>query len=65
MPMDPDDLPKHKRLTEIVLGVDLYGMSVGDLEERIALMEAEIARCREAIGQRNATKDAAAAFFKS
>jgi uncharacterized small protein (DUF1192 family) len=65
MPMDPDDLPKHKRLMEIVLGVDLYGMSVGDLEERIALMEAEIARCREAIGQRNATKDAAAAFFKS
>jgi uncharacterized small protein (DUF1192 family) len=64
MPIDPDELPKHKRLKEIVLGEDLYQMSVGDLEERIAVMEGEIARCREAIGARNATKDAAAAFFK-
>lgn len=64
MPIDPDELPRKKKLTEIVLGADLYALSVSDLEERIAVMESEIARCREAIAQRNATKDAAAAFFK-
>jgi uncharacterized small protein (DUF1192 family) len=64
MPIDPDELPRKKKFTEIVLGADLYTMSVSDLEERIAAMESEIARCREAIAQRNATKDAAAAFFK-
>ncbi|HEY1707682.1 MAG TPA: DUF1192 domain-containing protein [Rhizomicrobium sp.] len=64
MPLDPDDLPLKKKLIEIVIGADLYTLSVSDLEERIAVMEGEIARCRDAIGQRNATKDAAAAFFK-
>jgi uncharacterized small protein (DUF1192 family) len=39
-------------------------MSEGELAARIAAMEAEIARCREAIRARQATKDAAAAFFK-
>ena len=65
MPFDPDDLPRKKKLTEIVLGQDLYAMSEPDLNERIAEMEAEIARCREAIKARRATKDAAASFFKS
>jgi uncharacterized small protein (DUF1192 family) len=64
MPFDPDDLPLKKKLIEIVIGADLYTLSVSDLQDRIALMESEIVRCREAIGQRNATKDAAAAFFK-
>jgi uncharacterized small protein (DUF1192 family) len=64
MPIDPDELPFKKKITEITLGVDLYTMSVPDLNERIELLETEIARCREAISQRNATKDAAAAFFK-
>jgi uncharacterized small protein (DUF1192 family) len=64
MPIDPDELPRKKKFTEIVLGADLYTLSVSDLEERIAAMEHEIARCREAISQRNATKDAAAAVFK-
>jgi len=64
MPLDPDDLPFKKKITEITLGVDFYAFSVPDLEERIALLEGEIARCREAMAQRNATKDAAAAFFK-
>lgn len=64
MPIDPDELPFKKKITEITLGADLYAFSVPDLEERIALLEAEIVRCREAMTARNATKDAAAAFFK-
>jgi uncharacterized small protein (DUF1192 family) len=39
-------------------------MSEFELGARIMDMEAEIARCREAIGARRATKDAASAFFK-
>jgi len=34
------------------------------LELRISELETEIARCKEAITQRNATKSAAATFFK-
>jgi len=65
MPLDPDDLPLKKKNAEIVLGQDLYTMSEPELAARIADMEAEIARCREAIAARRATKDAAAAFFKN
>jgi uncharacterized small protein (DUF1192 family) len=65
MPMDPDDLPLKKKFTEIILGQDLSQLSEFELSARIMEMEAEIARCREQIGARKATKDAAAAFFKS
>ena len=64
MPIDPDELPIRKKPTEILLGADLYAMSEPDLAERIALLEAEIARCREAVKGRQATKTAADAFFK-
>jgi uncharacterized small protein (DUF1192 family) len=64
MPIDPDDLPIRKKPTEILLGADLYAMSEPDLAERIELLESEIARCREAIAGRQATKNAADAFFR-
>ena len=64
MPLDPDDLPIRKKPTEILLGADLYAMSEPDLAERIALLESEIARCREAIKGRQATKNAADSFFR-
>ena len=64
MPIDPDDLPLKKKHTEIVLGQDLSTLSEFELGARIMDMEAEIARCREAIAARRDTKDAAAAFFK-
>jgi len=64
MPIDPDDLPRKKKHAEIILGQDLSAMSEFELGARIMEMEAEIARCREAIGARRATKDAASAFFK-
>ncbi len=65
MPIDPDDLPLKKKVTEIVLGQDLSALSEFELGARIMEMETEIARCREAIAARKATKDAASAFFKS
>lgn len=43
---------------------DLYAMSIGDLEERIKSLKAEIARCEEAIAQRGSTKSAAEKLFK-
>lgn len=64
MPFDPDDLPLKKKHTEIVLGQDLSALSEFELGARIMEMEAEIARCREAIDSRRATKDAASAFFR-
>lgn len=43
---------------------DLYAMSVGDLEERIRSLKAEVARCEQAIAQRGSTKSAAEKLFK-
>jgi uncharacterized small protein (DUF1192 family) len=65
MPIDPDHLPLKKKVTEIILGQDLSALSEFELSGRIMEMEAEIARCREQISARKATKDAASAFFKS
>jgi uncharacterized small protein (DUF1192 family) len=64
MPLDPDDLPLKKKSTEIVLGQDLSQLSEFELAARIMDMEGEIARCRAAIGARQATKSAADSFFK-
>ena len=64
MPIDPEELQPRKKLPDIVLGEDISTLSAHELERRIAALETEIARCREAIAQRNATKSAADAFFK-
>jgi uncharacterized small protein (DUF1192 family) len=62
--MDLDDLQPRKKLPDIVLGEDIGALSAHELEERIKRLEAEIARCRDAIGARHATKSAAENFFK-
>jgi uncharacterized small protein (DUF1192 family) len=64
MPIDPDELLPKKKTPEIVLGEDLSFMSEHELETRIAALEGEISRCREAIAARRATKSAADTFFK-
>lgn len=64
MPLDPDDLPLKKKLTEIVLGQDISMLSEFELAQRIADMEGEIARCRDAIAARQKSKNAADSFFK-
>lgn len=65
MAFDPeDDLPKKPSAATLTLGSDLSALSAFELEARIADMEAEITRCRDAIKARAATKSAADAFFK-
>jgi uncharacterized small protein (DUF1192 family) len=66
--MDLDDLQPRKKppgnSSGIVLGEDISALSAHELEARIARLEEEIARCREAIKVRHATKSAAENFFK-
>ena len=65
MAIDADELMPKKKRPAIVLGEDLSELSAPELQARIGEMQAEIARCREAIAARDATKAAAATFFKS
>lgn len=64
MAIDPEELLPRKKAPEIVLGEDLSAMSGFELNARIAALETEIARCRDAIAARRATKSAADSFFK-
>jgi uncharacterized small protein (DUF1192 family) len=67
MPAFDDDVfgapPKKPATHEIGQLIDT--LSVHELEERIVLLREEIARLEAAIKARQATKDAASAFFKS
>lgn len=64
MAIDPEELLPRKKTPDILLGQDLSAQSEHELESRIAALEGEIARCREAIEARRSTKSAADAFFK-
>ena len=60
--IDDDDRPKKKIAHEI--GQDLALLSVQELDERIALMRAEITRLEADIARKQATRTAADHFFK-
>ncbi len=62
--MDQDDLQPRKKLPDIVLGEDISALSAHELKQRIGRLEEDIARCRQAIAARHATKSAAENFFK-
>ncbi|MCP5411623.1 MAG: DUF1192 domain-containing protein [Alphaproteobacteria bacterium] len=62
--MNLDDLEPRKARPAIVPGEDISTLSAHELEARIVVLEEEIARCREAIGARAATRSAAENFFK-
>jgi uncharacterized small protein (DUF1192 family) len=62
--IDLDELLPKKPKPQTILGEDLSAMSAQELEARIALLEAEILRSKDAIRERAATKSAANAFFK-
>lgn len=64
MPIDPEDLQPRKKLPDIVLGEEIAALSAHELENRIARLEEEIARCRDAIAARHATRSAAEGFFR-
>jgi uncharacterized small protein (DUF1192 family) len=55
MAIDPEDLSPRIKAPHFALGQDLSAMSEHELGLRIAAMEAEIVRCREAMKARAAT----------
>ena len=63
MAIEDDDKPRKKITHEI--GQDLSLLSVEELTERIALLNAEIERLEEAATKKRASKDAANSFFKT
>jgi uncharacterized small protein (DUF1192 family) len=64
MAIDLDELEPRKPKLDIVLGEDLSALSAHELEKRIAALEAEIARAKDALRSRATTKSAADAFFR-
>jgi uncharacterized small protein (DUF1192 family) len=63
MATEDDDRPRKKTSHEI--GQDLSLLSVEELNDRIAMLSAEVERLREAVTRKRASKDAADSFFKS
>lgn len=64
MPIDLDELLPRKKAPDIVLGEDLAAKSEHELVERIAELDREIVRCREAIAVRQLTRSAADSVFR-
>ncbi|MFL9841250.1 DUF1192 domain-containing protein [Sphingomonas sp. ST-64] len=63
--MDSDDLPRRTNDPAALLArQDLDPLSVAELEDRIALLEAEIARCRGRIEHAVNHRASADALFK-
>ena len=58
-----DDRPKPRKLHEI--GCDLTFLSAGELDERIALLRAEIDRLEADKSSKTSSRSAAESFFKS
>lgn len=63
MPVDDEDRPAKKVTHEI--GQDLALLSVEELNDRVALLKAEIGRLEGALAGKKASRDAASKFFRS
>ena len=61
--MDLDEAPKKP--ANMVIGENLDAISVAELEQRIQALESEIARLRIEIAKKQASRNAADAFFRS
>lgn len=62
--MDPQDFEPRKKPDEILIGQDISLLSEYELTARIAVMEAEIVRYRQAIASKQASRNAADSVFK-
>jgi uncharacterized small protein (DUF1192 family) len=60
MPLEDDDLPKHRKLPP----KDLTPLSVDELTDYIAGLEAEIARTRAAIAAKQSHRAGVEGLFK-
>ncbi len=58
-----DDEPVKKKLAHEI-GQDVSQVSIGELEERIGLMRAEIARLEAEVEKRRASRSAAESVFR-
>ena len=63
MAADDEDRPRKKITHDI--GQDLSLLSVGELAERIALLQGEIERLKAASAAKQASRNVADKFFKS
>lgn len=63
--MSPDDVFQPVASQRpIEIGEDLYGISVAELEERIAILREEIVRCENELGRKQGEMSAAHEMFK-
>ena len=60
--IDDEDRPKKKLVHEI--GQDLALLSLGELNDRVALLREEIARLEAVASSKKTSRDVAAQFFK-
>jgi len=63
--MDWDEVQPKPKSTSIAIGEDLSGLSIGELEHRIAAFAAEIERVAAELQKKKAHEAAASALFKS
>ena len=64
--MGPDDVYEPvASQTPIVVGEDLYGISVAELEERIRILRLEIVRIENELGRKQTEMNAAHDIFKT
>ncbi len=61
--MDLDDEPKKP--ANMVIGENLDAISVAELEQRIQALESEIVRLKAEIAKKQASRNAADAFFRN
>ncbi len=61
--MSFEDLPR--KAAGVTLGENLDLLSVAELEQRVAQLEAEIQRVKTMMAAKQASKNAADAFFRS
>jgi uncharacterized small protein (DUF1192 family) len=61
--MDIEDRPSPK--PTMVIGENLDAISIAELEQRIVTLDSEIARIRAEIVRKQASKTAAASFFRN
>ncbi|MGO4705000.1 DUF1192 domain-containing protein [Microvirga sp. 2MCAF38] len=65
MVFDPfADEPRQKKAGGFELGQDLSMLSLEELDERVAALEQEIRRLKDARSGKEKSRDAASAFFK-
>ena len=60
-----EDEEAKQRKTSHEIGSDLSAVSIDELRERIAVLQAEIARLETEITRKEASRNAAASFFKA